>query len=97
MCTATYLKGSYVIREPEVAMTCRLEIVGLKDEVSSQVYLESVTYRTGIIEHHGTGFASRPLDNTRRAPGGASAQRLSIHGVDALEGAEASLCITVSY
>lgn len=31
------LKGSYVIREPEVGMVCRLGIVG----------------RTGIIEHHG--------------------------------------------
>jgi hypothetical protein len=36
---ATYMKGSYVIREPEVGMTRRLGIVGLEDEVSSHVYL----------------------------------------------------------
>jgi hypothetical protein len=50
---ATYLKGGYVIREPEVGMTCRLRVVGLEDEVSNHVYVERITYRTGIIEHYG--------------------------------------------
>lgn len=44
---ATYLKGSYVIREPEVGMTFGLGIVGLEDEVSRHVNLEEVLH-TGL-------------------------------------------------
>ena len=54
---ATYPKGSYVIREPEVEVGVirRLGIDGLEDEVSTVAtsIWRGVTYRTGIIEHLG--------------------------------------------
>ncbi len=58
---ATYLEGSYVIREPEVGMTCRLGIVGLRMKLVATSSWRGIAYRTGIIEHHGIehiGFAS---------------------------------------
>ena len=50
---AIYLKGSYVIREPEVGMICRLGVVGLENEVSRQSIPRSVAYRIRIIGQHG--------------------------------------------
>jgi hypothetical protein len=101
---ATYLKGGYVIREPEVRMRCWFGIVGLGDEVSSPRLFEEVLHTglesSNIIDSNIIGFRSRLLwavttsGKTKGAPEGATRIATVSHGVDAVEGVvEASLFI----
>jgi hypothetical protein len=72
-------------------MMCRLGIVGLEDElklVATSIW-KVITYRTGIIKHH--GVCVEAAGQAMGAPEGARRTATVSHG--AVEGAEASLFI----